>query len=183
MNFANKISIFRILLIPFFVGPLLYYCPERDFLRFLALGIFTLAVFSDALDGYIARIKKERTKLGTFLDPLADKLLLVSAFISLSVVDNLPSGLKLPLWVPLLVVSRDTIILLGAVIIYIIRGSLEVSPSKLGKLTTFFQMMTIVSLLLQLRYSVFLWYAASFFTVASGIGYIKRGTQILNAST
>ena len=84
MNFANKISTFRILSVPFFIASLIYYSAERSYLRFIALGIFILGVISDAVDGYIARKSKEYSKAGLVLDPLGDKLLLMSAFICLS---------------------------------------------------------------------------------------------------
>ncbi len=180
MNLANKISIVRILLIPFFIWAIVYYNPQRDYLRFMALGIFGLAVLSDAIDGYLARVLKQRTPLGTFLDPIADKLLLITAFISLSVANNLPPTLKLPPWVPIIVVSRDVIIVLGAVVIFLMSGSVEISPSPLGKVTTFFQMATIISVLLQNSYSNYIWNSAIAFTVLSGIDYIIRGARLLN---
>lgn len=183
MNLANRISICRILLAPFFIACLLYYTPERDFLRLLALYIFFIGIFTDAADGYIARNQFQKTRLGTFIDPLADKLMLISAFVSLSMLNNLPDNLKIPPWATLIVISRDVIILLGSSVIYIINGNLVVKPSILGKLTTFFQMMSIVSLLLKLSYSSIILNAAILFTIASGIGYLRRGSQILNSNT
>lgn len=182
MNLANKLSIVRILLVPFFIASLVYYSPRQDILRFIALGIFTIAVLTDAVDGYIARIKNIKTELGTFLDPIADKLLLLSAFICLSIVGNMPKGLKLPAWVPIVVVSRDAIIVFGSLLIYIIAGSIKVMPSRFGKLTTFFQMLTIISLLLQFEFSFILWNIAVIFTVLSGIGYIIRGSKLFNGA-
>lgn len=180
MNLANKISIIRIVLIPFFIWAIIYYNAERDYLRFVALGFFGLAVLSDAVDGYLARVLKQRTTLGTFLDPIADKLLLISAFICLSVLDNLPAPLRLPPWVPIIVVSRDVIIILGAVVIFLMTGAIKISPSWLGKTTTFFQMATIISVLLKYPHSNYIWNLAVTFTVLSGIDYILRGTRLLN---
>lgn len=182
MNLANKISIVRILLVPFFIWAIVYYSPEHDYLRFVALGIFGLAVLSDALDGYLARVLKQRTTLGTFLDPIADKLLLIAAFISLSVVNNLPASLKLPPWVPIIVVSRDVIILLGAVVIFLVSGGIEISPSPLGKVTTFFQMATIISVLLKYPRSNYIWTLAVALTILSAIDYIIRGARLLNGN-
>lgn len=182
MNLANKISIVRILLIPFFIWAIVYYSPQRDFLRFVALGVFGLAVLSDAVDGYLARILKQRTMLGTFLDPIADKLLLITAFICLSVLNNLPDFLKLPPWVPIIVVSRDVIIVIGAIVIFLTTGGIEISPSPLGKITTFFQMATIISVLLRYPHSNYIWNLAIAFTVLSGIDYIIRGTRLLNGN-
>lgn len=180
MNFANKVSIFRVISIPFFLGVVLYYDPQRDILRFVALGIFLLAVVSDFIDGYIARVKKQKTKFGSIVDPLADKLLLITSFIALYSKNNLYPGLFFPLWVVLVVISRDTIILLGAVIIYIMKQDLNVVPSNLGKFTTFFQMMTVVSFLLRLNFVTIMWNIAVFFTILSGIDYIRKGVLTLS---
>lgn len=180
MNFANKVSIFRVISIPFFLGVVLYYDPQRDILRFAALGIFLLAVVSDFIDGYIARVKKQKTKFGSIVDPLADKLLLVTSFIALYSKNNLYPGLFFPLWVVLVVISRDMIILLGAVIIYIMKQDLNVVPSNLGKFTTFFQMMTVVSFLLRLNFVTIMWNIAVFFTILSGIDYIRKGVLTLS---
>jgi CDP-diacylglycerol--glycerol-3-phosphate 3-phosphatidyltransferase len=179
VNLANKISITRILLIPFFVGAIIYYSPENDFLRFIALGIFIIGVISDGLDGYIARTRNQKTVLGAYLDPIADKVLLVTAFICLALVSRFPQDYRLPAWVVLAVISRDSIILLGSVIIYIIKGKLEVIPSKLGKVTTFLQMLVVISVLMHFRYSSIIWNLAIIFTVLSGIGYIRRGSILL----
>lgn len=179
MNIANKISTFRILSVPFFIASLLYYSPQRDFLRFIALAIFSLAVISDAVDGYFARKNKEKTQAGLVLDPLADKLLLISAFICLYFIEGFPLKIKFPLWVILVVISRDTIILLGAMLIYIIKNNLEIYPTRWGKLTTFFQMASVIAVLLQLSFSFFFWVLATFFTIISGIDYIRRGLGVL----
>lgn len=180
MNLANKITIARVLLIPFFVAAIIYYTPENDFLRFLALGIFIISVFTDALDGYIARTKGQKTALGSYLDPIADKLLLLAAFICLAMVNSFPQGRSLPAWVVLIVISRDAIIVLGSVIIYLMKGALEVVPSKLGKATTFLQMATVIVVLLHFRYSHIIWNLTIVFTVLSGIGYIRRGSRLLS---
>jgi CDP-diacylglycerol--glycerol-3-phosphate 3-phosphatidyltransferase len=183
MNLANKISITRILLIPFFVAGIIYYSAERDYLRFITLGIFLLAVISDGLDGYIARTKNQKTVLGSYIDPIADKLLLVTAFICLSVVSNFPKAYSLPAWVVLTVISRDIIIILGSMVVYLVKGRLEVIPSKLGKITTFFQMFTVMSVLLHFTYSFVVWDLAAFFTILSGMGYIRRGSQVLSENS
>ncbi len=179
MNIANKVSIFRILNVPFFIASLVYYSPEKDFIRYLALFIFSIAVISDVIDGYLARKNKEKSKAGQVLDPLADKLLLMSAFICLYVIDTFPLGVRFPLWVTLIVISRDTLILLGAVVIYMVRGRLEVSPTYWGKLTTAFQTLAVISVLTQWRLSPLFWSVAIFFTLISGMDYIRRGFQIL----
>ncbi len=179
MNIANKISTFRILSVPFFIACFIYYTPERDYLRFMALGIFILGVISDAADGYFARKAKLQSKAGLVLDPLGDKLLLMSAFICLYIIDKIP--LHFPLWVVLIVISRDVIILIGAAVIYIVKQSIDIHPTKWGKLTTTFQMMAVISVLVQFAYSFVFWWIAVFFTVLSGVDYIRRGFIILYA--
>ena len=182
MNFANKISTFRILTVPFFVSCLIYYqYPQKDYLRFIALGIFILGVISDAVDGYIARKSKQISKAGMVLDPLGDKLLLMSAFICLSTITDFPHQIKFPLWAMLIVISRDIIILLGAMVIYIVKQQISIFPTKWGKLTTTFQMFSVISVLLQFEYSYVIWSIAIFFTLISGIDYIKRGFKSLYA--
>ena len=179
MNFANKISTFRILSVPFFIASLIYYSPERNYLRFVALAIFVLGVVSDAIDGYIARKSQQHTKAGLVLDPLGDKLLLMSAFICLTFKSEFL--LRFPLWVTLIVMSRDLIMLLGAVVIYMVRQDINISPTRWGKLTTVFQMSAVMAVLLQLRFSPFLWWLAVFFTLISGVDYVRRGFKILYA--
>ena len=177
MRLANKLTVLRILLVPLFLICIVYYRPGNEKLRIIALCLFASAVLTDFVDGIIARAKGEKTKLGSILDPLADKLLLVSAFISLS---RAQFPVTLPAWVVITVISRDIIIVLGAVIIQFITGQLEVIPSRLGKLTTFFQMATVISILLNFTFSYFFWYSAAVFTIFSGLDYIRQGSRLLN---
>lgn len=181
MNVPNKISVLRILLVPFFAASLLYYRPQQDGLRLIALAIFVLGVLTDMVDGNIARAKGDKTKLGTFLDPIADKLLLVTAFVFLSVIVRFPAGVRMPIWVPLIVISREIILVLGAALIHMVTGNLQIQPTLLGKLATVFQMATIISVLLQWQFSYFIWTSAVLFTVLSGIDYILRGSRLLSA--
>lgn len=172
LNLANKITIARIICIPFFIAAIIYSKLE------IALAIFMIAVISDAADGFIARALKQKTELGTILDPVADKLLLVSAYICLSLASSIPPGLKLPAYVPIIVISRDAMIVLGSIIVYVVNGSLKISPSVAGKITTFFQMITIVSILLQFKYSYVVWNITVLFTMLSGIDYIIKGSRL-----
>jgi len=180
MNIANKISTFRILSVPFFIAALLYYTPERVYLKNLALAVFILGIISDGLDGYIARKAKMQSTAGLILDPLGDKLLLMSAFIFLSPLSGLQ--LKFPLWVSFIVISRDLIIILGAVVIYMVKQTLDVHPTKWGKFTTIFQMLSVICVLLQWKLAMWIWWPAVIFTVVSGIDYVKRGFKILYAT-
>ncbi len=174
MNLANKVTIARIILIPFFVSSIVY--SRMD----IALIFFALAIITDGVDGFIARTQNQKTQLGMILDPVADKLLLMSAFICLSIMKNVPDGIRLPPYVPIIVISRDAIIVLGSILVYVIRGSLKVSPSAVGKITTFFQMMTIVSILVLFRQSYIVWNIAVALTVISGIDYVIKGSRLLS---
>ena len=174
MNLANQITILRILLVPFFIAFILYSKWE------MALLIFVLAAVSDGIDGYIARVTKKRTKLGKTLDPVADKLLILSAFICLSVAKGLSPSVKPPLYVPIIIISRDAIILIGVLLIHLIKGELEVKPTLISKVTTFFQMVTVISILLKLAISPFLWNIAVGFTICSGVDYVIKGSRLLN---
>lgn len=172
LNLANRITILRIILIPFFVAAVVYSRLE------IALIIFIIAVISDAADGFIARTLKQKTALGTILDPVADKLLLLSAYICLSVAGSIPPDLKLPPYVPIIVISRDVIIVLGSIMVYVVTNNLKVAPSAVGKITTFFQMITIVGILLQFHYSFVVWNITVLLTVISGIDYMIKGSRL-----
>ncbi len=180
MNIANKISTFRILSVPFFIACLLFYTPEKVYLRYLALTIFILGVISDGLDGYIARKAKMQSTAGLILDPLGDKLLLMSAFIFLSPISRME--LKFPLWVSFIVISRDLIIIMGAVVIYMVKQALDVHPTRWGKLTTTFQMLSVICVLAQWKSGQLIFWPAVIFTVISGFDYVKRGFRILYAA-
>ena len=176
LNLANKISIGRIILIPFFIAAIVY--ARTD----IAFVLFLLAIVSDALDGYIARTQNQKTRLGTFLDPLADKMLLVSAFICLAISKGVPPELRFPPYVPIIVISRDALIVLGSIIIYVIAGDINIRPTVSGKITTFFQMLTIASVLMQFRYSRIVWNIAVAMTVISAIDYLIVGSRLLNGN-
>ena len=181
MNFANKISTFRILTVPFFIACLVYFSRDPGqyrFLRFAALAIFTLAVVSDAVDGYIARRSKDQSPAGLILDPLGDKLLLMSAFACLYFI---PLPVHFPLYVLMIVISRDIIILLGAVVIFMVKQRVNIAASRWGKLTTILQMASVFAVLLQAPFARYFWWAAVAATVISGIDYIIRGFKVLYA--
>ena len=188
MTTANKITIFRILLIPVFIFVTLDYIhdcqrgQEQEWQRFLACTVFALAAVSDAVDGYIARRYHQKTTLGTYLDPLADKALLISALILLS---HESHGVfaKLPLWFPVLVISRDMILLVGTIVIHMIVGHVKTQPRLVGKFATVFQMITLGWVLLGIDRPPFQWpmIAAGLFTFTSGIWYILDGVNQLNA--
>ena len=189
MTTANKITLFRILLIPAFVLVTLDYIRDyrhgdaEDWQRWVACAIFAVAVVSDAVDGFIARRYNQKTELGAFLDPLADKTLLVSALILLSVHFRESPFQRLPLWFPVLVISRDLMVRGGTVLIHMLAGKMRPRPRIVGKAATLFQMITLGWVLLQIEQPSFRWplYAAGFFTLVSGIWYTFDGVKQLGA--
>jgi len=179
MSLANKISILRILLVPGLVASLVYYDPSRDGLRYLSLGLFLVGVVSDAIDGFIARSKQQQSQLGTLLDPIADKLLILSALISLSTIRALPEWMRIPAWFNLIVISRDTMLVVGTILIFGLTGKLSVNPSRLGKWTIVAQMVVIPTVLLRLPLKTELLILAAALTILSGAGYVRMGMRLL----
>lgn len=180
MTLANELSLFRILITPFFVSALIYFSPQHTYFREAALILFSLAALSDLIDGFIARRFKQKTAFGAIIDPLADKILLISAFITLASIKTFPAALKLPTWLPIIVISRDAVIILGIALIHTLKKEFEIFPTILGKLTTFFQMMTVISVIARFNFAPVVWTMTAVFTVVSGIQYIKRGLKVLN---
>ena len=176
MSFADKVSSIRIILIPVFVS-LLIYSRSYPTCRAIAVGVFILAVLTDFFDGFVARIKKEKSELGQIIDPLADKLLLLTAFLTLYLLPNF----NVYLWLVLVVVSRDVIILIGFGILRFLKIDIDISPSWWGKLTTFFQMFTVLWILIGMPYYFFICLAAVIFTAISGIDYFLKGAKEINA--
>jgi cardiolipin synthase len=190
MTTANKITVIRILMIPAFVTMAIYYGQsiERgeplEWQRFTAIIIFLVAAVSDGLDGYVARRYNQRSALGVILDPIADKGLLLSGIISLSSsnwsrVD--PEYGRFPTWFPVLVISRDVVILVGSAVLHLLNGKVQVKPTWTGKVATFFQMAAIAWVMLQLRFFplIYVVAAAGFFTLVSGVIYVTDGFRQL----
>jgi cardiolipin synthase len=172
MNLPNLLTILRILLIPFFINLLIY-----GYYR-SALGVFLLAGITDGLDGLIARTANQRTELGTYLDPLADKLLLTSGFASLSILGFIPT------WSAVVVVSRDAILILGVLILHLTQPEVKIQPSFLGKITTVAQLAYILLVLVLMVLGqnperlFFLLILTVLFTVLSGLHYIYRNLKL-----
>jgi cardiolipin synthase (CMP-forming) len=200
MTTANKITIVRILLIPVFVMMAIYYGrgvhrgDPQEWQRWAAITIFVVAAASDGLDGYIARRYNQRSTLGIILDPIADKGLLLTGIITLSVSNW---AYEFPVWFPVLVVARDAVILLGVLTLHLLNGSVHVRPSWMGKTATVLQMIAIGVYMLQ--YNPFqknlvmgrwnldfafldlpVW-LAGFFTLISGVGYVVDGLRQFQA--
>ncbi len=178
MTIANQITLVRILLIPVFVVFVVYYAQSVragepvEWLRWSAVAAFVVAAASDALDGWVARRFNQRSALGVVLDPIADKGLLLTAIVTLSLY---PWPVALPVWFPVLVIARDVVILVGCGLLKFFTGDIEVRPSMLGKIATALQMASVSWVLLQIPDERWAVYAAGFFTLLSGIGYIWRG--------
>lgn len=176
MGLANWLTVVRITLIPVFVTLLVYRRPSS------ALAVFVLASLTDMLDGYIARRRGDLTRLGAFLDPMADKLLLTASFITLTYLR------VLPFWITAVVISRDLVLILGAALIHIAGGTISPAPTWLGKASTFFQVVTVLAAMLAFYFDapiaprIFV-YATASFTAASGIQYLYQGTRLLHART
>src|SRR5208337_373732 len=148
MTTANKITILRILLIPFFVVETLYYVETgNEVHRLLAILSFAITAILDGVDGYIARRYNQKSELGAVLDPLADKLLLVSGVILLSF-NHSPRLGQIPLWLTGIIIGRDLLLLTGIAVIRLIVGKVVVRPRALGKVATVCQMIVILWILL-----------------------------------
>ncbi len=186
MTTANKVTIVRIFLIPLFIVQVLYYYKTaHEWHRVAALVCFAVASILDGVDGYIARRFNQRSELGAILDPLADKLLLVSGIVLLSL--RIPPQLgmvAIPIWVTATIISRDALILIGLVLIQMICGKTIVHPRVIGKIATVLQMITVLWTLLKWndRWLDFWAPAAAVCTGISGLLYVWDGVRQLNAS-
>jgi len=192
MTTANKITVARILLIPVFVTLAIYYGESVQrgdavpWERFAAIIVFLVAAVSDGLDGYVARLYNQKSSLGVILDPIADKGLLLSGVITLSISnwsESDPDYGKFPIWFPVLVITRDVVILVGAGVLQLLVGRLRVRPHWTGKIATVLQMAAIGWVMLQLRVIPLLYIviAAGVFTFVSGIIYVTDGVRQLQA--
>jgi cardiolipin synthase (CMP-forming) len=187
MTTANKITIVRIWFIPLFVIETIYYVRTGNPVHWLlAVLFFASTAILDGVDGYIARHYKQISELGRILDPLADKLLLVSGIVLLSF-NNEPYLRQIPLWLTGIIIGRDLLQGIGAVVIHLVVGKITVRPRITGKIATVFQMVVIVWTLLRWDsvYHGRIWegliYGAGFFTGVSCLQYIFDGTKQLSA--
>lgn len=181
MTIANQITILRILIVPAFIVVVLYYVHGGgEWLRFCSLGLFGLAALSDAVDGFIARKFNQISELGTVLDPLADKMLLVAGFILLSL-DNDPYLSSIPIWLTALILSRDVLLVLGLILIHYTFGKINVKPRLVGKCATVLQMVIILSVLAKMPQGFLdlLIIGAGICTGLSGVLYFWDGTRQL----
>jgi len=183
MTTANKITILRILLIPFFVVETLYYTKEGiEVHRVLAILSFAVAAICDGVDGYVARRFNQRSELGAILDPLADKLLLVSGIVVLSF-DHSPYLAGVPLWLTGTIIGRDILILIGMLVIQLMVGTVKVRPRIVGKFATVLQMIVVLWIMVKWpdRWLRVLTLVTAVCTGISGLLYVWDGTCQLSA--
>jgi cardiolipin synthase (CMP-forming) len=180
LTYANQLTILRMIFIPCFVLLLIYGHTKSAIMIFIAAGI------TDGLDGLIARMLQQKTVLGSFLDPMADKLLLTAAFITLTV-PSVPVVLHIPVWLTVTAISRDLLIALAALIIHLQTGHTAFPPSFLGKCTTALQLTTVALVLLAnlipqvIPIGEPLVYLTLLFTVASGMHYFYRSVILIGS--
>lgn len=177
INIPNILTVSRILLTPLFVIYLV-----KGMFQF-ALLVFTIAAISDGLDGLLARYFNQHSALGAYLDPIADKLLLASAFVSLAVLKIIPA------WLTIIVLSRDILIVTGIAVFTLMRIPFEIKPSLVSKWTTVFQSLTIFLILLDPKISgiyIFkssmLWITAGL-TTTSGLHYVYFALNVLQSAS
>ena len=174
LTIPNLITLFRIILTPLFIIFLI----QGNYRK--ALVVFVLAGVSDLADGLIARGWQQKSRLGSYLDPLADKVLMAASFVTLSIYQQIPS------WLTVVVLSRDVTLATGVLIFRLADIPLTVRPSLAGKWTTTFQLITVGFVLLSkiwafppLVLPVFFW-VTGILTSVSGLQYFYRGIKQMN---
>lgn len=184
MTLANRITVFRLLLIPVFVvlaagyGQSVTAGVRVEWLRIAAVSVFLLAATTDALDGWVARRFDQRSRLGSILDPLADKGLMLAAIVTLSAT-GWSEQHRFPLWFPVLVILRDVLSTIGAYLIKQRHGRVRVRPHWTGKVCNVTQIVAIGWIMLRLEFlpPVIPTAVAAVFTVASGMAHLWDGAQ------
>jgi cardiolipin synthase len=169
----NLLSVLRMGLVPLFIIAVLDGEPLKALILFLVAGV------TDALDGFIARFANQQSLLGAYLDPIADKLLLTSAYVSLTI-PSLNHGVQIPIWITVLVIARDVLIVVMALILYLAAGIRRFPPSILSKINTAAQVIAVMLVLISPLLpdlepvATTLLYAVAVLTVSSGIDYVIR---------
>lgn len=173
MTVPNLITTIRIILAPIFV----IYLINDQFL--MGLVVFVVCGVSDGVDGLIARIFNQRSKLGTYLDPLADKIVLVSAFVTLAVIGFLPP------WLTVMVISRDILILLGVSVLFFNDMKFNIRPNISSKITTCLQFITVIAVLSRDYFPTLAWsypylfYASALFIIISFLQYMYQWFRMM----
>lgn len=184
MTWATRVTVLRLLCVPAMAVVLWQYGksqtagPADDRFRIAGFSLFLAAALSDALDGFIARHWRQQSRLGTILDPLADKLLLLVALLGLTTLPS-PRSAPLPLWFLVLVLSRDTLLLAGIALLRFLKREVPIHPHWTGKAATFFSFITVAAALLKLSWAIGSCWAAAGFLIASAGFYLSTGLCIL----
>jgi cardiolipin synthase (CMP-forming) len=187
MTTANKITLCRILLVPFFIATVIYYVRTGlEQYRWMAIACFGLAAISDGIDGFVARHFHQQSELGAVLDPLADKLLILSGVVLLSFPHE-PHLRSIPVWLTVTILSRDTLLLLGFALIHLFAGGMKVRPAFSSKIATVLQMAAVLWPLFKLeqffrpgaQWHFWICLAAAVFTAVSGLIYGFGGVRLL----
>ena len=195
LNWANRITIFRILLIAPFVSLMLktnditLSCAAQNAMRYMAILTFLLMAISDGVDGYLARTKNQITKLGAFLDPIADKLLMISACLLLASQRGHVRGFLLPPTVVVLIIGKDLFLLIGFTIVYLITSQIHIAPVFVGKLATTLQLSMVAAILIGPEASTVLsgwiwllrtlWWSAAGTAIFATLIYIRNGSRYI----
>lgn len=190
LSWPNRITISRILLIAPFVACLLHLQDEalNPWPRYAALAVFALMAISDGLDGYLARRLEQRTRLGAFLDPIADKILITCAMIMLGYEGTAVPGKEIPDIVVVAAIAKDATIVLGFMVIFFMTGHAFVRTRFSGKVTTAVQLITVLSVLLWPdlpRWLTYLpdvlWWSSLVLAVVATLDYVRIGGHFLNS--
>ncbi|MFA5292083.1 MAG: CDP-alcohol phosphatidyltransferase family protein [Phycisphaerae bacterium] len=191
LNHANRVTIFRILLIiPFVICMLKVNHPGTGTtMRYVSLLLFMIMALSDAYDGYIARKKKQVTRLGSFLDPMADKILMACACVLLSINATKIDDFQLPPTVAVLIIGKDLFLLLGFLILYFLTFQVKIFPAYIGRVATVLQLTMVAAILIAPEVSKaltgwiwflrFLWWSAAGTAIIATLIYIHAGTRYI----
>ncbi len=175
MNLPNFLTLSRIALAPIFLSLLLLPPAENSHTLLFVTAIFAIAAFTDALDGFLARRWRQQTDLGAFLDPVADKILILSGFFGILLTAQ--PVFKLPVWIQILVLFRELVIGIGVMTLFLFSGKIHSLPNKLGKLTTVMQILLIGASLLNWNLTLEFAYVVAALTAASGVVYTVQGMR------
>lgn len=186
MTWATRITILRLILVPVFVTLIIAYdettsrANPEEIWRYAAIAVFLVASVSDALDGYLARHWNQRSNLGALLDPIADKLLLLAALVTLGLVplDHLRS---FPIWFPAIIISRDALLLGGYAVLRHFHIPVEIHPHWTGKASTLFTLMAIGAVLFKLGPGAIYTLCAlgAGFALICTVIYLRQGLNLL----
>jgi len=173
LNLPNLLTLLRIILTPLIIILLI----RKQYVE--AFSVFSIAGITDALDGLLARYLKQRTQIGAILDPIADKFLVTSTFVMLTISGTFPD------WLAVVVISRDIIIVAGVLVLFLYQGHVDIKPTYLSKATTFCQITALVTAMLAMAFDfrfeqtalIILVYLTAMVTISSGLHYMFIGIK------